>query len=115
MPSPERRLNVRLSASDHEALARTARASGLTVSDFVRRRCLEDDGRPRIIVDTETLKRLYVTERKLGGLLNQLLRHANERRQDFPELASEAESLLRQLSDSTTQISNFIAEAKASA
>ena len=39
-----KRLNVRMSQPDYEALARAAGASGLTISDFVRFRCLEDDG-----------------------------------------------------------------------
>jgi hypothetical protein len=110
-----RRLNVRMSEHDYKALARMARASGLTISDFVRFRCLEDDGRPRIVVDAETLKALYANERRIGGLLNQLLRHANARHQDFPELAGQAQAVLAQLEESTRQVSELIAEARASA
>ena len=101
-----RRLNVRMSQSDYEALARAAGASGLTISDFVRFRCLEDDGRPRIVVDAE---------RRIGGLLNQLLRHANTRHQDFPQLATQAQAVLTQLEESSRQVSELIAEARTSA
>lgn len=111
--SPTRRLNVRMSQSDYEALARAAGASGLTISDLVRFRCLEDDGRPRIVVDAETLKRLYANERRIGGLLNQLLRHANARHQDFPELAGQAQSVLAQLEETSKELSELIAEARA--
>lgn len=110
-----RRLNVRMSNSDYEALARMAKASGLTISDFVRFRCLEDDGRPRIVVDANTLRALYSNERRIGGLLNQLLRHANSRHQDFPELAAQAHAALAQLEESTKQVSELIAEARTSA
>ena len=109
-----RRLNVRMSQPDYEALARAAGASGLTISDFVRFRCLEDDGRPRIIVDAETLRALYSNERRIGGLLNQLLRHANTRHQDFPQLAAQAQAALAQLEKSTRQVSELIAEARTS-
>ncbi len=110
-----RRLNVRMTQSDYKALARAAGASGLTISDFVRFRCLEDDDRPRIVVDAGMLKALYANERRIGGLLNQLLRHANTRHQDFPELARQAQTVLAQLEESTRQVSELIAEARASA
>ena len=110
-----RRLNVRMSQSDYEALARAAGASGLTISDFVRFRCLEDDGRPRIVVDAEALRALYSNERRVGGLLHQLLRHANPRHQGFPQLAAQAQAALAQLEESTRQISELIAETRASA
>lgn len=110
-----RRLNVRMSQPDYEALAHAAGASGLTISDFVRFRCLEDDGRPRIVVDAEALRALYSNERRIGGLLNQLLRHANTRHQDFPQLAAQAQAALAQLEESTRQVSELIAEARASA
>ncbi len=113
--SQMRRLNVRMPQSDYEALAASAGAAGLTISDFVRLRCLEDDGRPRIVVDAGTLKAIYANERRIGGLLNQLLRHANARRQDFPELAGQAQAALEQLQESSRQVSKLIAEARASA
>lgn len=110
-----KRLNVRMSQSDYEALARAAEASGLTISDFVRFRCLEDDGRPRIVVGAEALRAPYSNERRIGGLLNQLLRHANTRHQDFPQLAAQAQAALAQLEESTRQVSELIAEARSSA
>lgn len=113
--SPTKRLNVRMTQSDYEALACAAGACGLSISDFVRLRCLEDDGRPRIAVDAETLKALYADERRVGGLLNQLLRHANARNQDFPALVGEVQTTLSQLQKSCTEISELIAEARASA
>lgn len=112
--SHTRRLNVRMSQSDYEALARMARSSGLTISDFVRFRCVEDDSRPRIVVDAETLRSLYANERRIGGLLNQILRHANTRHQDFPELAGQAQSVIAQLEETSKQVSELIAEARAS-
>lgn len=113
--SAEKRLNVRLAKAEHDALAELARASGLTMSDFVRRRCLEDDGRPRIVVDTEVLKAIYRDQRRIGGLLNQLMRHVNAHRQEFPQLAEQTHSLLRQLEKTAAEVSALISEAKRSA
>lgn len=110
----EKRLNIRLTAEDHEVLVEQAGAYGVTVSDYVRCRCLEDDGRPRIVVDGATLKALYRDQRRIGGLLNQLLRHANTRRQDFPELATQAQQMLGELEKTTEQISELIANVRAS-
>mgnify|MGYP003101532916 CR=1 FL=1 len=115
MTDDGKRLNVRLTVSEHEALVSQARACGLSVSDFVRFRCLEDDGRPRIVVDTETLKSIYRDQRRIGGLLNQLLRHANARRQDFPALADQTQQAIEQLAETNGQISKLIADARTSA
>ena len=109
-----KRRNSRLTAEDHRALADMAGACGLTISDYVRCRCLEDDGRPRIVVDSETLKALYRDQRRIGGLLNQLLRHANTRHQDFPGLAAQTQQALEELGSTTQQISELIADARAS-
>ena len=108
------RINVRLSQSDRKAIASAAKACGVSMSDFVRYRCLEDDDRPRIVVDTETLKSLYRDQRRIGGLLNQLLRHANTRRQDLPDLAEQTSQALEQLGQTTEQISKLIEDARAS-
>lgn len=106
---------MRLTAEEHKALAEQARAAGLSMSDLVRFRLFEDDGRPRVIVDSEALKALYRDQRRLGGLLNQVLRHANTRRQDFPILAAQTQKLLEQLGETTQQISDFLADARKSA
>lgn len=108
------RINVRLSQADRKAIASAAKACGVSMSDFVRYRCLEDDDRPRIVVDTETLKSLYRDQRRIGGLLNQLLRHANTRRQDLPGLAEQTSQALEQLGRTTEQISKLIEDARAS-
>lgn len=109
-----KRLNIRLTEEEHRALAELDGACGLTISDYVRCRCLEDDGRPRIVVDDETLKALYRDQRRIGGLLNQLLRHANTRHQDFPELTAQTQQALEELGNTTQQISELIKDARAS-
>lgn len=106
-----KRLNIRLTAEDHRALSDHARACGLTISDYVRYRCLEDDGGPRIVVNDGILKALYRDQRRIRGLLNQLLRHANTRRQDFPDLAEQARQALDELGETTKQISELMADA----
>lgn len=111
----EKRLNVRLSDAEYEALVERAKTSGLTISHFVRRRCLGKDDRPRIVVDVDILKALYRDQKRIGGLLNQLLRHANTRPQDFPLLVEQAQKTLAQLYGTSEEISELIADARASA
>lgn len=106
-----KRLNVRLSVAEYEALQLSAKVSGLNVSEFVRSRCLKEDDRPRIVVDMQVLKRLYSDQRRIGGLLNQLLRHANTRHQDFSELADQVQETLNQLRETNQLITNFITDA----
>ena len=67
------------------------------------------------MVDAEALRALYSNERRIGGLLNQLLRHANTRHQDFPQLATQAQVVLTQLEESSRQVSELIAETRTSA
>lgn len=105
-----KRLNVRLASAEHEALAQRAKASDLSISDYVRFCCLKENDRPRIIVDMQVLKRLYSDQRRIGGLLNQLLRHANTRHQDFPELADQAQDTLNQFRETNRLITNFITD-----
>ena len=112
MNSNNKRLNVRMSEKDYRALASNAKACGLTISDFVRFRCIEDVDYPRIVIDSETFKALYANERTIGGLLNQLLRHANTWRQDFPQLVGQVQTVLVQLQENTKEISELLAETR---
>lgn len=103
------RLNVRLTARECKQLANRAAECKLSVSAYVRHRCLNDYEGPSIVVDPQVLHDLYRDQRRIGGLLNQLLRHANSRHQDFPELVEQAQTALTELSVSNTAIVDFIA------
>jgi uncharacterized protein (DUF1778 family) len=115
MPNADKRINVRLTVEEHEALAIKAGALGLTISDYVRIRCLADDARPHITVDAETLKALYTDQRRIGGLLNQLLRHINSQPQDLPLLAAQLQLTLEQLSETGAETAKLIVDARTSA
>lgn len=113
MPNNTKRLNIRLTEEEHATLAAYARACGLSITDYVKVRCLEDDGRPRIVTDVEALRKTYSSLRKIGGLLNQLMQHANRRRQDFPSLVGEAEKATIQIRRTCSDVSNLIEDARA--
>ena len=108
-----KRLNVRLSVSEYQALANQARACGLTMSDFVRLRCLEDDGRPRIVTDVETLRKIHVNLRRAGSNLNQCARELNtyHNSKSISDSLSDAFSAVREASK---DVSEFISETRKS-
>lgn len=115
MPNANKRINVRVTPAEHKALAAKAGAAGLTLSDYVRTRCLADDDRPRIVIDVETIKALYHNQRRISGLLNQLMRHVNTQPQDLPLLAAQLQLALEQLAKTSAETSKLIADARASA
>ena len=72
-------LGVRLSQADRAAIKARADGAGLTVSEYVRRRCTEDRDGPVVKVDAAELKKTHADLRRAGGLLNQVetaLEHA---------------------------------------
>lgn len=109
-----RRLQVRVSPEEHAEISRRAASAGLGLSEYARRCCLRDGGRPRVETDVELLRRIYAGQRHIGGNLNQAMRLADARRQDFPRLVGQLERLLVQVSESTEEISQFIQDAQAS-
>lgn len=108
-----KRLNVRLAAGEHQALADQARACGLAMSDFVRLRCLEDDGRPRIVTDVEALRKIHVNLRRAGSNLNQCARELNTYHNPKSISDSLSDAFIA-VYEASKDVSEFISEARRS-
>ena len=70
--------------------------------------------RPIINTDVEALKSLLSDEKRIGGLLNQALKHANMNPSQFSRLATQIEGLLNEMHELNNKISDFITEVKQS-
>lgn len=68
------RINVRLSVTERDVLRRRAKLAGVTVSEYVRRRALNDGDGVVVNVDESELKKLFVQFRRAGSNLNQCAR-----------------------------------------
>lgn len=107
------RLNIRLEEADLARIRQSARLSGVSVSEYVRRRCLDDGGRPRIIVDTSELRAIHVQLRRNGNNLNQIARELNTRHKpnDVEELLR---GTLRQTAAASEEATLLLAQARQS-
>lgn len=109
----EKRLNVRLASDEHQILVSRARAYGLTMSDFVRYRCLEDDERPRIVTDVEALRKIHVNLRRAGSNLNQCARELNTHHNPVP-IDNALTEAFNAVSKASKDVSEFISDARKS-
>lgn len=109
----EKRLNVRLAVGEHQALASKAGACGLTISDYVRYRCLEDDDRPHIVTDVETLRKIHVNLRRAGSNLNQCARELNAHHDPKP-INSALLDAFNAVSNASRDVSEFVSAVRSS-
>lgn len=109
--SMDSRLNVRLTQEEHDAIRSRAESAGLGMSEYLRKRALQDDGRPIIRTDNEQLRSLYRNLRKAGGNLNQCARELNTHHR--PErVIEELEDALAAVARASEEVSAFIADAR---
>lgn len=113
MKANDARLGIRLSRAELAAINARAKASGHTVSDYVRIRCTEDRDGPRIVTDVDELRRLYVGLRKAGGNLNQVARELNSRHRP-DEARGRLTEALEAVARASEDISRFISDARRS-
>lgn len=106
------RINLRLSALDHERIFKCAHDAQLTVSEYIRRRSLlYDNDRPLIKTDIALLQRIYSDLRHAGGNLNQCAHQLN-RNPSSTFLEQELEDALLAITNASDEVSSFIAEAR---
>ena len=108
------KVSLRLSEAERARLFRRAQRSGLGVSEYARRKLFLNENRPIINTDVEALKSLLSDEKRIGGLLNQALKHANMNPAQFSRLATQIEGLLNEMHELNNKISDFINEVKSS-
>lgn len=104
-------LHVRMTEEEYTAAVAKAAAAGVTLSEFVRTRTLSDNGRPIIRTDSATLKSIYSTLRKCGGLLNQAC-HALNRGQRSPLIEKELGRATHSVAKAADEVSRFIHDAR---
>lgn len=103
----DRRLNIRLTDSEHAAIVRRAQMSGLGVSEYIRRCALQDVDRPIIQTDIETLQKLYRDFKHAGGNVNQIACELNTRHRP-DQLEAEIHTALISIEHASSEVSNFI-------
>lgn len=106
-----RRLNIRLNESEHSAIARRSASAGLTISDYVRKCALQDQNRPIIRTDAETLKKLYANLRRAGSNLNQCARELNTRHNQN-QVEEELSLVFASVAFAASDVSKFIADTR---
>ncbi|WP_294376742.1 plasmid mobilization protein [uncultured Slackia sp.] len=104
-------MEVRLTEAERDEIFRRAASAGVTASDYVRRRALQDDDRPVIRTDAETLRRIYVNGKRAGNLLNQCARVLNTTRSPV-DVETELRAALRAVEASSVEVSEFLAGAR---
>lgn len=107
------RINVRIARSEHDAIERRARASGLSFSEYVRRSALSDFDRPVIRTDPEELRKVYVNLRRSGNLLNQCARELNTHHRP-DRIEAELSEAFHAVARASADVSDFIADARKS-
>lgn len=105
------RMEVRLTEAERDEIFRRAASVGVTASDYVRRRALQDDDSPVIRVDAEILQRTYMNIKRAGGLLNQVARVLNTTRSPV-DVEIELRAALRAVEASSVEVSEFLADAR---
>lgn len=105
------RMEVRLTEAERSEIFRRAASAGATASDYMRKRALQDDGRPIIRTDAETLRRIYVNIKRAGGLLNQVARVLNTTRSPV-DVEVELRAALGAVEASSIEVSEFLADAR---
>ena len=108
------KISVRMSEKERARLQRRAQRSGLGISEYSRRKLFQQENRPVINTDVEALKSLLSDEKRIGGLLNQALKHANMNPTQFGRLAGQIEGLLNEMHELNNKIAKFIKEVKQS-
>lgn len=107
-------LNVRTSEHEHAAIARRAKKSGLTISEYVRRCCLNDTNRPVINADTELLQSIYRNLRHTGGNINQIACWLNTHPNNAGSFDGQLKNALDANEKASSELAEFIAAVKAS-
>lgn len=102
-------IRIRLSPREREEVTSRSVRAGMTVSAYVRRRCLGPDTGIVGAVDVEELRKTRLELKRAGVNLNQIARQLNA----FGECGSTSsivEASVRQVADAATAISDTISK-----
>lgn len=110
-----RRIAVRTTDEEAAELSRRAREAGMTVSGYVRRRALCDDGRPIVRADADELRRLHYCLRRAGGNLNQAMRFLNAHSAKPGDFEEDLTSAAQEVSRASRAAADFLRAVRESA
>lgn len=104
-------LTLRISKSDLFTIKQHANSANVTVSEFVRSRCVHDDSLPSIVVDRQLLSDILVALKREGNNLNQLTRYVHSRGIDTNTTKSLNESL-QAVTKTAEEVSRFLIDSR---
>ena len=107
------RLNLRVSPEERAYIRQRANQAHVPVAEYIRHRCMIEDSRPVILVDSERLRDIYRLVRNAAGNLNQAVVLARR----HPELEDSAAALAAAaagIATASEAISSFLADARKS-
>lgn len=104
-------VNVRVSERELAAIRRRARAAGMTASEYVRRRALDDADRPVVEADVGLLRAMYADLRKCGSNLNQCAKALNSGRPPAG-MGPSLQDALDSVAAASRDVSGLIAEVR---
>ena len=111
MDAKTSRLYIRLSAAEAHEIRKRASAAGLSVSEYVRRRSLDDADRPVIRICAEETRSAYGALRRSAGNLNQCAKALNK--YHCPEqLEADLASAFEAVKKASDDVSALIADAR---
>ena len=111
MPAKNTWLTLRISESDLKAIKHHASSANVSVSGFVRSRCVRDESLPTIVVDRKLLSGLLIALKREGNNLNQLTRYIHSKGMN-PEAVSALKESLSAVSKGAETVSSFLIDSK---
>lgn len=104
-------IDIRVSTREHAAIQHRAQAAGVSMSQYLRQRALQDSDKPVIKTDTQTLRGIYRLLRNASNNLNQCTRALNAGLKNSQQL-SELYDSLSAVEHASNTVADFLFEAQ---
>ena len=104
-------IDIRVSTREHTAIRQRAHAAGVSMSQYLRQRALQDSDKPAIKTDTQTLREIYRLLRNVSNNLNQCTRALNAGLRNSQQLLELCDTL-RAVEHASNTVADFLSEAQ---
>jgi len=108
----EKRIDVRVSEAEREALKARARAAGVSVAEYIRQLAHLGGELPKRVVDMKLFQEIYTELRKQGGNLNQVARNLNQGLLPSEDVQHRIGVALEKNEKATAEIARLLVEAR---
>ena len=108
----EKRVNIRATDTELKALKSSAKAAGLSLSEFIRKLAFSGSKPYQRCVDITLFREMYAELRKQGGNLNQIARNINYGYQPDHDVLERITSALEENERLTKEIASILIEAR---